>query len=301
MYIQGGRIDQLTKLQYFKWEDKFRKQKPYSLLMQAPDGFPSVNYTHESGPPETVEDVRGREHEFTLDQHGFALRVQDLPAIDFNGEHVEEEYFPLVRQLIRDECGLETEIVIFDWRLRSSGPRRTEHGAAEYVNLADPQLYLRPAVVAHVMRPDQTPNAARRRVLHHVPERGEDLLNSKRFRIINVWRPMASAVQDCPLACCDGSTVRPEDMVPVDTVRSSVVGESWQVMYRDYYRWYYVSKQTKNEALLIKMFDSDKARHGLTRRLESDCPHTSFKIDGVPASAPPRESIEVRALVFNHG
>jgi hypothetical protein len=28
-------------------------------------------------------------------------------------------------------------------------------------------------------------------------------------------------------------------------------------MYRDYYRWYYVSKQTRNEPLLVKMFDTD--------------------------------------------
>ncbi|TQN65211.1 Aspirochlorine biosynthesis protein N, partial [Colletotrichum shisoi] len=247
----GGRLDQLATLHYFQWEEKFTKQKPYALLMKVPDNFPCVNYTNGPGPPERVEDMRGREDEFTLDSHGFAVRSQVLPVIDFGGKHVEEEYFPMVHQLIRDECGPDAEVLIFDWRLRSSNEEKTKHNATEYVDIADPQLHLRPAVGAHV--------AARRRVFHHMPDRAEHLLKSKRFRIINVWRSIALPVEDHPLACCDGSVVRPEDMVPVDSVRSSFIGESWQTMYRDHYRWYYLSKQTKDEPLLIKMFDSNVA------------------------------------------
>ncbi|KAF5657024.1 7 alpha-cephem protein [Fusarium heterosporum] len=109
-------VNQLVSLQYFKWEDKFNKQKPYSLLMETPKNFPKANHTRESGPKEKIEDIRGRERSFTLDEHGFAVRPQNLPAITFNRKQVEEQYLPLARQLLHDECGKDAEIFIFDWR-----------------------------------------------------------------------------------------------------------------------------------------------------------------------------------------
>jgi hypothetical protein len=122
---QARRTDQQVTLQYFKWEDKFKKQKPYTLLTQAPEGFPSVNHSYEAGPTETVEDAREREAGFTLDRHGFAIRSQELPTIDFGSGDVEKQYFPLVHQLIREECGPDAESIIFDWRVGSVlNPRR---------------------------------------------------------------------------------------------------------------------------------------------------------------------------------
>lgn len=68
------------------------------------------------------------------------------------------------------------------------------------------------------------------------------------------------------------------------------------VQYRQGYHWYYMSEQAEEDVLLFKNYDSDRdvaARH---------CLHTAFDLppEVVPAGAPSRESIEVRALVFTY-
>lgn len=47
-----------------------------------------------------------------------------------------------------------------------------------------------------------------------------------------------------------------------------------------------------DEAILLKCFDSDES---IAARFT---PHTAFDDPAAPADRPPRESIEVRALVF---
>jgi hypothetical protein len=58
------------------------------------------------------------------------------------------------------------------------------------------------------------------------------------------------------------------------------------------HRWYYKSELSPEEVILIKCFDSKK--DGRARRV----PHTAFHVPGTE-DAEGRESIEVRALVFN--
>ena len=58
------------------------------------------------------------------------------------------------------------------------------------------------------------------------------------------------------------------------------------------HRWYYYPRLRADEALLIKTYDS--LEDG-TARFSA---HTAFDDPTAAAGAPPRESIEVRALVF---
>jgi hypothetical protein len=63
-------------------------------------------------------------------------------------------------------------------------------------------------------------------------------------------------VEDYPLALCDGSTVHPDDLVASDLIVDSYRGENLQPLSRDHYKWHFLSNQTKDEVLLIKMYDS---------------------------------------------
>ena len=63
--------------------------------------------------------------------------------------------------------------------------------------------------------------------------------------------------------------------------------------YNPNHKWYYLSNQTPEEVTLIKCFDSEEDRARLT-------PHTAFPDSTSPKDAPARESIEVRALVFDN-
>ena len=64
-------------------------------------------------------------------------------------------------------------------------------------------------------------------------------------------------VGDYPLAVCDGSSVTLPGLVAVDHLRRRCVGESQYPPYSPEYRWHYFSQQTKDEVLILKMFDND--------------------------------------------
>jgi hypothetical protein len=137
---------------------------------------------------------------------------------------------------------------------------------------------------------DHTVNSAPRRVRDHLGEDAEELLKH-RFGIVNVWRPIRGPVLDSPLAVCDAQSFTDADLIASDLVYSHVRGETSRVEYNPKHRWYYFSEQQPDEVLLIRVHDS--ANDGRARLSF----HTSFENPLTPG-APPRESIEVRTLVF---
>jgi hypothetical protein len=99
-------------------------------------------------------------------------------------------------------------------------------------------------------------------------------------------------VRSMPLAICDAASVAPDDLVAADLVYPDRVGEVYNAVHRAAHRWYYVPDMEADEVLLFKGYDSKtdgRARFTL---------HTAFDLTSTPADAPPRESIEVRALAF---
>jgi hypothetical protein len=66
------------------------------------------------------------------------------------------------------------------------------------------------------------------------------------------------------------------------------------VKYNPAHRWYYVPEMEVNEALLLKCYNSK------TDGRARFAPHSAFADPSTPADAAPRESIEVRTLVFHH-
>ena len=67
---------------------------------------------------------------------------------------------------------------------------------------------------------------------------------------------------------------------------------TFSVKYNPDHKWYYLSNQTPEEVTLIKCYDSEVDRARLT-------PHSAFLDETSPKDAPHRESIEIRALVFD--
>ena len=134
------------------------------------------------------------------------------------------------------------------------------------------------------------------------PER-ERLLKT-RWGIVNVWRPIKPIKKD-PLAVCDAASVPDEDLMAVtaqlppastgtfENISKSKHQETWGVKAGKDQRWYYASEMTPNEALLIKCFDS--RRDGKTARRS---PHSAFEDPNAEGVQEPRESVEVRSLVF---
>ena len=77
-------------------------------------------------------------------------------------------------------------------------------------------------------------------------------------RICNVWRPLVGPVYDCPLTAADFRSLDEErdfgETLPAPP--SYRTGESQMVRYHPEQRWYYFSKMTTDECLVLKCFDS---------------------------------------------
>ena len=141
------------------------------------------------------------------------------------------------------------------------------------------------------MHIDQSYSASLSRVTHHLPEEADALLRG-RVQIINVWRPIKPVLRD-PLAVADAASVPESDLVPIGLIYPDRRGETLGVSYNPEHRFYYKHGLTPEEVLLIKCFDTKT--DGRARRV----PHTAFSDPNSDPSAPTRESIEVRCLVFH--
>jgi hypothetical protein len=218
-----------------------------------------------------IEDARGRESEFTLDQNGFALLHAPTQVRNFYApEEVRAVYYPEVEHLLRDALGA-SRVFIFDHNVRN----------AARDGLAQP---------SRRVHNDHTVNSAPRRVRDHLGDDAEELLKH-RFGIVNVWRPIHGPVLASPLALCDARSFTDADLIPSDLVYRHVCGETSSVEFKPEHRWYYFSQMQPDEVLLIRIHDS--ANDGRARLSF----HTSFENPAAPG-APPRESIEVRSIVF---
>jgi hypothetical protein len=244
--------------------------KPARYVEAPPQGVPQWNGIDD--PREIrIEDGRGREHEFTLDRNGFRLVRKPSHVVDFYADdEVKRVYYPEVERLLRDELGA-SRVFIFDHTVRNAARQDAREPSRRVHN-------------------DHTVNSAPRRVRDHLGPEAEELLKH-RFGIVNVWRPIRGPVLDSPLALCDARSFTDDDLIATDLVYPHVRGETSSVAYRDGHRWHYFSAMQSDEALLIRVHDSagdDRARLSF---------HTSFD-NPLAVGAPPRESIEARALVF---
>ncbi|KAJ5986316.1 7 alpha-cephem-methoxylase [Penicillium sp. IBT 35674x] len=283
--------DLRVQLRYFQWNPEFEKTKPYELLLDnIPDDFPVTNFETSPEEAEIIHDIRGMEKSFTLEDHGFCIVEQRLDFSAFDQVTVEDLYLPQVKDLLKGMMPKIHDLFIFDWRLRSSDRKLIgTQFEGEYLDLADQTNRLLPAEAVHI---DQSPVSACKRVTYHMKDRAPELLERK-FQVINVWRPIHHAVEDYPLAICDASTVRSDRVIAADHVRRDYQGESYYPLYTPGYKWYYLSYQTEHEVTVFKTYDSRPAGSA-----KVGCPHTAFKVPDVHPDAPPRESIEVRVLVF---
>ena len=246
-------------------------EKPARYVMEPPPGVPAWNGIDD---PQDVriEDARGRESEFSLDRNGFALLKAPSRVRDFySSEEVKSVYYPEVERLLRETLGA-SRVVVFDHNVRN-GAR---------ADLPQP---------SRRVHNDHTLNSAPRRVRDHLGADADELLKH-RFGIINVWRPLRGPVLDSPLALCDARSFTDDDLIASDLVYPHVRGETSSVEYKPGHRWFYFSEQQPDEVVLIRVHDS--ANDGRARLSF----HTSFDNPLAPPDAPPRESIEVRSLVF---
>jgi hypothetical protein len=228
-----------------------------------------------------IRNLRPIADALSLDVQGFALAEQRSAVRDFwDDDEVRRVYYPEAERFIAALTGA-SRVFIFDHLQRRRVPGHVDRARG------GPR---QPATRVHV---DHTDRSGPQRVRDLLPDDAEELLRG-RVQVINFWRPiLGEPLRDAPLAVCDSRTVASADLVPSDLVYRERVGETYSVAYNPAHRWYYTPEMRRDEALLLKIADT---RTDISARF---MPHTSFTDPTTPPDARPRESIELRTLVFH--
>ena len=245
----------------------------FKPTLELPDGGRTGDFELR---PVTIADGRHLAEHFSLDREGFELTRHATAVSDFlDDDEVRSIYYPEVERLVRDATGA-SQVVIFDHTVRiddvqksrandTRTPVRTVHN--DYTLKSGPQR------ITDLLDPDE----ARRWRAH-------------RYALVNVWRSIAGPVETTPLAIADARSIRPESLIATDLVYPNRVGEIYHVAYDPNLRWHYFSSMNRDEALLLKTFDSADDRAKWTA-------HGAFVNPQARTDAAPRESIEVRTLL----
>jgi hypothetical protein len=258
----------------------------------------------------------------TLAANGFEVLASPLadPDIDFfDNDRVARAYYPHCAEVVREASGASF-VAAFDHNIRSASgkqsKRRIEGGqqvqGPAHVVHGDYTLTSAPGRLRDLTRPP-TVNDTLRALLSD----GQSLLDEAeveraiaagRFAIINLWRNItAEPVATHPLALCDAASVIPEHLVVFEIHYGDRVGENYFSKHADDHQWYFYPGLRRDEALLIKQWDSagELARsNGANADAASpDAPctfsfHSAFEDPTTPPDAPERWSMEVRCVAL---
>jgi hypothetical protein len=255
-------------------------EKPMNLAYDPSPGVPRA-----TGVPEphlmVIHDARPVAARLTLDGEGLAVVEHKSAVKDFyDEEELRRVYYPEAERLVAEQTGA-SRVLVFDHTIR----RRVWGGIDR-----KPGTPRQPVTVVHN---DYTVKSGPQRVCDLMGEEAEELLRH-RFEIVNVWRPIRGPLRDAPLAVCDATSVAFTDFVASDLVYRDRTGETYRVQYNPAHSWFYVPEMRTDEVTLIKCYDS--AEDGRARFTA----HSAFEDPTAPADVLPRESIELRTLVFHH-
>ena len=224
-----------------------------------------------------IADARPVRQSFTLDTNGFELvdhptRMKDF----FDANELRDVYYAEMRALIAARSGA-TRVHVFDHTLRSGDEdERAQRKIREPVR---------------AVHNDYTEWSGPQRVRDLLPDEAEELFK-RRFAIIQVWRPFRHPIETFPLAICDARSVSFSDFILSERRYPNRVGQTYAVKYNPAHRWFWFPRQQRNEAIVFKVYDSEK--DGRARWTA----HTAFTDPTSPPNARPRESIEIRTLAF---
>ena len=215
---------------------------------------------------------------FNMDTHGFVFAGHVTRVNDFTIETGRKNVYDAeVQALIKLHSGA-SDVLVFDHTLRVSD---------ETLQKA---MDARPAVKG--VHNDYTETSAPRRLREIVGDAEAERRFTKRWAIIQVWRPIRGDVMMDPLGICDGRSIPRKGFIRVERRYKDRTGEVYHIAHNPAHEWFWFPRMTRNEALVFKVFDSDER---VPSRFTA---HSAFDDPATPANAPSRESIETRCFAF---
>ncbi len=224
----------------------------------------------------TIHDIRGEKGRLAFDRNGFVVLDEPSPVADFDDPAQLATYNRYCEDTVQRLTGA-SRVVSFGAIRRTSSTGTHGHN--------------QPAIGAHVDYGAKTVADYTRQIL---PAGEADERLAKRHMLFNLWRPL-SIVESAPLALCDASTVRREDLFPSEIVGGlgGVDFSLWgfNLAYRPSHRWCWLPHQQPEEMMVFKLFDTEDDAVQFTA-------HTSFNPPDLPRDAAPRESMELRTIAY---
>ena len=226
-----------------------------------------------------ITDARAIAEPLELDRQGFALMHLPTAVRDFyDNDEVSRVYYPEMEALVRSATGA-SKVVIFDHTLR--------------IDDEDEQARLKVRAPAMGVHNDFTTRSAPQRVRDLLPAGEAEARLKKRYGSINIWRPIRGPVETKPLVICEFGSIDEHDWVAAERhYPDGRIGGIYYLVHNPKQRWYYFPRMERDEVVLLKCFDS------LTDGTARWTAHGSFEDPSTPANATPRESIEIRTLLF---
>jgi hypothetical protein len=221
----------------------------------------------------------GRPHaaDFALERYGFRFLRHDTKVADFFDEdEIKRVYYPEMVALIKAQSGAK-RVAVFDHTLRTADDDLRESKKIR-------------EVVRRVHN-DYTEWSGPQRVRDLLPDEADALL-TRRFAIIQVWRPIRHPVETFPLAIADARSLSPDNLVISERRYPGRVGQTYAITFNPAHKWFWFPLMRRDEALIFKTYES------LTDGRARWTAHTAFDDPTSPPHARPRESIEIRALAF---
>ena len=251
-------------------------EKPVAYNYEPPPGVPARTGKSEEHHV-AIRDARPLIGRLSLDREGFVLLHHQTAVKNFyDEEEITSVYYPECERVIKEATGA-ARVVAFDHIVRNAAMAALEGSCVK--------------IPAKRVHNDYTAWSSPKRVRDLMGKEAEELLQH-RFAIINLWRPITGPVLESPLTLCDALSLSEENLIPSDLLYPDRKGETYSITYNPNQRYYYFPMMQPNEPVLIRCFDS--ARNGAARFSA----HTGFDDPTSPPGAPPRESLEVRTLVF---
>ncbi|KAH7397972.1 hypothetical protein BKA64DRAFT_54138 [Cadophora sp. MPI-SDFR-AT-0126] len=280
----------LVSMQFIADKALYKTEKPYFASLpssQFPEGYKTnLEFENVGGIP--VTDLREQSRE-SIDVMGFSHVVHDFQAEARGNEETCKPFLAEASDLVRTMFEAERTIC-YDYRLRKNVPSNYAAG----IDFEDDHSIPAPPVTTVHM--DHTKAGGYHRIKRHLTaEESQKYLSGRyRVRIINVWKPLA-VIRDSPLALCDPRSVSKDDLLEADRVSPFYAGEIYYLKYNPDQTWYWLSEQQPNEVTLFVTFDSQLNETGIM----NTCAHAAFADPNFSADVMPRESVEVRIIVFN--
>lgn len=221
-------------------------------------------------------DLRPELGELALERNGFVVVDEPSGIADYTDQAQLDSYCRQTEALVQRLTGA-AQVLSFGPILRTSASGTHGHN--------------QPAFGAHVDYGARTVADFTRKI---VGEAAAEQLLARQHMLVNVWRPIAP-VESTPLALCDARTVRREDLFDSEIVGGlggldfSLWG--FNLAYRPDHRWCWVPRMQPSEALVFKLFDTDPGAVQYTA-------HSAFIDPTAPTDAAPRQSVELRTIVF---